>query len=154
MSSAKNWGQRQGDEEERQRQEDVDDEVDDLVEPAAAEAGEQADRDTDQRRGQGRHGGDGQRGAGAVEPVGEVVVAGVGGQAERCLPGEAVVGRADQREVELVEVLRGAAGPELDAEQPGEQRREDRDDDEEHHDDQARHGDLVGAEPTESDLDG
>ena len=36
-------------------------------------------------------GGDAERGARAVEPLGEVVVAGVGRQAQRGLPGERVV---------------------------------------------------------------
>ena len=70
----------------------------------------------------GGDGGDAERGAGAVEPLGEVVVAGVGRQAQRGLPRERVVGRADDREVEDVGVGRRVAGPDLDAEELGDQR--------------------------------
>ena len=98
-------------------------------------------------------GGHDQRGAGAVEPLGEVVVAGVGREAERGLPREAVVRRADHREVEDVGVGRRVAGSDLDAEELGDQRREDRDHGEEHDDGEADHGDLVGTEAGERDLE-
>jgi hypothetical protein len=64
-----------------------------------------------------------------------------------------VVRGADDREVEDVGVGRRVAGPDLDAEQPGDQRREDRHHEEEDEDRETQHRDLVRAEPTDGDLD-
>ncbi len=130
-------GDGESDEDERQRQEHVDDEVDDPVDPAAAEAGDQADDDADEGGHDGGDGGHEQRGARAVEPLREVVVRGVRGDAERGLPGEAVVRRPVGGEVELVQVRDRVARVQLDAEQLGEPRGEHRDQDEHDHDREA-----------------
>lgn len=118
--------------------------ADEGVDPAAEEAGEDAQHRSEDHRDHGRQEADQQRDPGAVEDAGEDVAAVDRLDTEQVVATDAAQGargRAEERVDEVLVVLVRVL-----PEQPGDDRREERDHDQDEHDDAAREGELVPLE--------